>query len=178
MNQHLFRSIVKNQPPPYPNRSQRSLYRHYTSSCEMGTSGIGGIADLHYCLLTNLFHFTSPLSSRSDLPLARLCRLLPKGRKNATTVNLQPRPSACGWRFFYPKSLEDSERLLTFAGDKGNTYCNMDTITVQTVPPVISESRYSRLLNAREYAKQQGWEPLKPEEREEFLKMVAEFTNL
>lgn len=27
-------------------------------------------------------------------------------------------------------------------------------------------------------AKQHGWEPLKPEEREDFMKMVAEFTNL
>ena len=39
-------------------------------------------------------------------------------------------------------------------------------------------SRYSRLANAREYAKQQGWEPMKPEEKAEFMKVVAEFTNL
>lgn len=39
-------------------------------------------------------------------------------------------------------------------------------------------SRYSRLANAREYAKQQGWEPMTPEEKAEFMKVVAEFTNL
>ena len=50
--------------------------------------------------------------------------------------------------------------------------------TMTTTQPVTSESRYSRLHNAREYAKQHGWEPLKPEEREEFMKIVAEFTNL
>lgn len=48
------------------------------------------------------------------------------------------------------------------------------TVTLQTA----SDSRYSRLTNAREYAKQQGWEPMKPEEKAEFMKVVAEFTNL
>lgn len=52
------------------------------------------------------------------------------------------------------------------------------SITSQGKQPRKSDSRYSRLINAREYAKQHGWEPLKPEEREDFMKMVAEFTNL
>lgn len=43
-------------------------------------------------------------------------------------------------------------------------------------PPV--DSRYGRLARAKEYAKEKGWEPLSPEEREEFLKILAEFTNL
>lgn len=49
-----------------------------------------------------------------------------------------------------------------------------------TVPTnqVSSDSRYSRLLNAREYARKKGRKPLTPEQREEFMKMVAEFTNL
>jgi len=51
-------------------------------------------------------------------------------------------------------------------------------ITTTNIQPRKSESRYSRLINAREYAKQHGWEPLRPDEREDFMKMVAEFTNL
>ena len=47
-----------------------------------------------------------------------------------------------------------------------------------TTHSVTSDSRYSRLHNAREYAKQHGWEPLKPEDRDEFMRIVAEFTNL
>ena len=43
---------------------------------------------------------------------------------------------------------------------------------------VSAESRYGRLQRAREYARQQGWEPMRPEEKEEFMKVVAEFTNL
>ena len=43
---------------------------------------------------------------------------------------------------------------------------------------VSTESRYGRLQRAREYARQQGWEPMKPEDKEEFMKIVAEFTNL
>lgn len=43
---------------------------------------------------------------------------------------------------------------------------------------VSTESRYGRLQRVREYARQQGWEPMKPEEKEEFMKVVAEFTNL
>jgi len=50
----------------------------------------------------------------------------------------------------------------------------MTTTTMQQV----SDSRYSRLLNAREYAKKMGRKPLTPEQRIEFMKMVAEFTNL
>ena len=45
-------------------------------------------------------------------------------------------------------------------------------------PKKANASRYSRLANAREYAKRQGWEPMKPEEKAEFMKVVAEFTNL
>ena len=48
------------------------------------------------------------------------------------------------------------------------------SVTTQTA----NASRYSRLANAREYAKQQGWEPMKPEDKAEFMKVVAEFTNL
>lgn len=50
-----------------------------------------------------------------------------------------------------------------------------NTTNIQTVS---SESRYGRLQRAREYARQQGWEPMKPEEKDEFMKVVAEFTNL
>lgn len=39
-------------------------------------------------------------------------------------------------------------------------------------------SRLSRIQDAREYAKQHGWEPLQPEEKKDFMKLVAEFTNL
>lgn len=40
------------------------------------------------------------------------------------------------------------------------------------------DSRHSRLLNAREYARRMGRKPLTPEQHKEFMKMVAEFTNL
>ena len=52
-----------------------------------------------------------------------------------------------------------------------------DMITVTTAP-LASDSRYSRVQNAREYARRMGRKPLTPEQRKEFNKMVAEFTNL
>ena len=52
------------------------------------------------------------------------------------------------------------------------------TNNTSTTHPVSSESRYGRLQRAKEYARQQGWEPMKPEDKEEFMKIVAEFTNL
>jgi len=54
----------------------------------------------------------------------------------------------------------------------------MTTNNTSTTHAVSSESRYGRLQRAREYARLQGWEPMKPEEKEEFMKVVAEFTNL
>lgn len=57
----------------------------------------------------------------------------------------------------------------------------MDIMTINNTAnshAVSTESRYGRLQRAREYARQQGWEPMKPEEKEEFMKVVAEFTNL
>ncbi|MBQ6065025.1 MAG: hypothetical protein IJK87_15585 [Prevotella sp.] len=42
----------------------------------------------------------------------------------------------------------------------------------------LSESKYGRLEKARKYARMKGWKPLQPEERKEFLQMVAECTNL
>jgi hypothetical protein len=50
--------------------------------------------------------------------------------------------------------------------------------TTTTTNHVPSDSRYSRLHNAREYARRMGRKPLTPEEHKEFMKMVAEFTNL
>ena len=54
----------------------------------------------------------------------------------------------------------------------------MDLITTVATTPVASDSRYSRVQNAREYARKMGRKPLTPEQRKEFYKMVAEFTNL
>lgn len=54
----------------------------------------------------------------------------------------------------------------------------MDIMTTATTTPVASDSRYSRVQNAREYARKMGRKPLTPEQRKEFNKMVAEFTNL
>ena len=54
----------------------------------------------------------------------------------------------------------------------------MNTVTTVTTVPKASESRYSRVQNAREYARRMGRKPLTPEQRKEFNKMVAEFTNL
>ncbi len=54
----------------------------------------------------------------------------------------------------------------------------MDMMTAATATPVASDSRYSRVKNAREYARKMGRKPLTPEQRKEFNKMVAEFTNL
>ena len=51
-------------------------------------------------------------------------------------------------------------------------------ITTATSNQVPSDSRHSRLYNAKEYAKRMGRKPLTPEEHKEFMKMVAEFTNL
>ena len=55
---------------------------------------------------------------------------------------------------------------------------DMDMMTMVTTAPVASDSRYSRVQNAREYARRMGRKPLTPEQRKEFNKMVAEFTNL
>ena len=55
---------------------------------------------------------------------------------------------------------------------------DMDMMTTVTTAPVASDSRYSRIQNAREYARRMGRKPLTPEQRKEFNKMVAEFTNL
>ena len=53
------------------------------------------------------------------------------------------------------------------------------TTTTPTTPQRVSpDSRYSRLQNAYDYKVEHGWTPLTPEEHEEFMKMVAEFTNL
>jgi hypothetical protein len=41
-----------------------------------------------------------------------------------------------------------------------------------------SGSRYTRIQDAQEYAIKHGWTPLTPEEKVEFMQMVAEFTNL
>lgn len=41
-----------------------------------------------------------------------------------------------------------------------------------------SGSRYTRIQDAQKYAKEHGWTPLTPEDKEEFAQMVAEFTNL
>ena len=41
-----------------------------------------------------------------------------------------------------------------------------------------SGSRYTRIQDAQNYAKEHGWTPLTPEEKEEFMQMVSEFTNL
>ena len=54
----------------------------------------------------------------------------------------------------------------------------MDLITTVATTPVASDSRYSRVQNAREYARKMGRKPLTPEQRKEFYKMVTEFTNL
>lgn len=47
-----------------------------------------------------------------------------------------------------------------------------------TTTKSLSESRHSRILNAREYARKIGRKPLTVEQHKEFMKMVAEFTNL
>jgi len=47
--------------------------------------------------------------------------------------------------------------------------------TIQS-PPV--GSRHTRLQDVHEYKVKNGWMPLTSEEKEEFMKMVAEFTNL
>lgn len=39
-------------------------------------------------------------------------------------------------------------------------------------------SRHSRLQDAHDYKVLHGWTPLTPEQHEEFMEMVAEFTNL
>ena len=54
----------------------------------------------------------------------------------------------------------------------------MITNNIASSHTVSSDSRFGRLQRAREYARQQGWEPMKPDEKEEFMKVVAEFTNL
>lgn len=64
--------------------------------------------------------------------------------------------------------------MLIFASEIQNGGIMKTLVTSQAA----DTSRYSRLANAREYAKQQGWEPMKPEEKAEFMKVVAEFTNL
>lgn len=51
-------------------------------------------------------------------------------------------------------------------------------MTTATTNHEYSDSRYSRLYNAREYAKRMGRKPLTPEEHKKFMEMVAEFTNL
>ena len=51
------------------------------------------------------------------------------------------------------------------------------TTTVKTRPRD-SGSRYSRIEDARAYARKLGRKPLTPEQHKEFMKMVAEFTNL
>jgi hypothetical protein len=51
-------------------------------------------------------------------------------------------------------------------------------MTTKVTNQGLSDSRYSRLLNARAYARRKGRKPLSPEQHEKFMKMVAEFTNL
>lgn len=51
-------------------------------------------------------------------------------------------------------------------------------MTTATTQNTSTPSRLSRLQDAREYMEQHGWTPLTPEEKVEFHKMVAEFTNL
>ena len=47
-----------------------------------------------------------------------------------------------------------------------------------TMPVVTSESRYSRLANARAYAKRIGRKPLTSDERKELMQAVADCTNI
>ena len=51
-------------------------------------------------------------------------------------------------------------------------------MTTTATNQMYSDSRCSRLLNAREYARKKGRKPLTPEQHVEFMEMVAEFTNL
>lgn len=54
----------------------------------------------------------------------------------------------------------------------------MNTTVATAQNRVSPDSRYSRLLNAREYARRRGRKPLTPKQHEEFMKVIAEFTNL
>lgn len=53
----------------------------------------------------------------------------------------------------------------------------METVTLET-RKYPSDSRYSRMDNAREAAIAMGWTPLTEEEELEFNQMIAEITNL